>query len=151
MIKSIFNKKYFLLLLISLMILISTVSAYEDNSTADTGCEIKSDTALDECDVDTYSTDNKNIKSASKQTYYVNNKNFKEVPLQCNDLQSFCHCRKHERVCWHAWYKGTSDACVIFRLPTISTSLFLPVKKTWHCRWIGFYSLCFRTLYWVLE
>lgn len=76
MIKSIFNKKYFLLLLISLMILISTVSAYEDNSTADTGCEIKSDTALDECDVNTYSTDNKNIKSASKQTYYVNNKNF---------------------------------------------------------------------------
>lgn len=76
MIKSIFNKKYFVLLLISLMILISTVSAYEDNNTGDTDCEIQSDTTLDECDVNTYSNEEKNLKTASKQTYYVNNKNF---------------------------------------------------------------------------
>lgn len=76
MIKSIFNKKCFILLLISLMILISTVSAYEDNGTGDTTCEIQSDNTLDECDADSYSCDDKNMKFASKQTYYVNNKNF---------------------------------------------------------------------------
>ncbi|MDO5826183.1 MAG: right-handed parallel beta-helix repeat-containing protein [Methanosphaera sp.] len=57
------------------MILVSTVSAYGDNSTADSVDEIKLDSALNENDVISSQDNDKNLKSASKQTYYVTNKN----------------------------------------------------------------------------
>ena len=76
MIKSIFNRKHIILLALSLMLFISAVSASEDNASTDSIDQIESDTSLDEYGVDTYSCDDKTLKAASKQTYYVNNKNF---------------------------------------------------------------------------